>query len=218
MSQLNFGINLITKTKKIEEHILKALLKEIKIKLPPLKPKITKIARGLIGKYIKMSPEYLEFTSGGVLYYELGVSGQSTIDDLIAILANTVTVQIKNTFRRSGQISGGLTLKATPEGFINMVQGMGVYTSENGHTVPWLQWLLTAGSEPILKDYRIQYGGKSSVFSRTGGPIMRKGSKGWSIPPQFSGTSTNNFVTRAMDMLAPELEQNVRQLVLKALK
>ena len=47
---------------------------------------------------------------------------------------------------------------------------------------------------------------------------MRKGSKGWSIPPQFSGTSTNNFVTRAMDMLAPELEQNVRQLVLKALK
>ena len=50
MSQLNFGINLITKPKKIEEHILKALLKEIKIKLPPLKPKITKIARGLIGK------------------------------------------------------------------------------------------------------------------------------------------------------------------------
>ena len=57
------------------------------------------------------------------------------------------------------------------------------------------------------------------MFSRTGGPIMRKGGDGWGIaasksrvPPEYSGTASNNFVTRAMDRMAPELEKKLTVL------
>ena len=224
-NQIIFGIKLISKPETIKKNILKNWVRQLKIKMPALRPKIETIVRGLIGKYIKLSPEYLSF-SGGILQQELGVvDPYSSLDNMIAILANTATVTMKPVYHRSGQIGGGFTVTAIPNGFDSQLEGLGVYTSENGHIVPWLKWLLTAGDEIIIQDYRIVFGGLSQKFSRTGGPIMRKSPKGWGIgaasshigrkgiSSQFSGTPNNNFVTRAMDSMKEELENKISTLV-----
>ena len=36
---------------------------------------------------------------------------------------------------------------------------------------------------------------------------MISGRKGWRVPPQFAGTKSDNFVTRAVDGILPELEE-----------
>ncbi len=215
-----FGINLVTKPENIKKKIMKSLISQLKTKIPALKPRVETIVRGLIGKYIKLSPEYLSF-GGGILQQELGVlDPYSSLDDMLAILVGSVTVKMRPVYQRGGQIGGGFTVRAVPTDFYNQVTTLGKYTSENGHDVPWLQWLLTAGDEIIIKDYGISFGGKAKMFSRTGGPIMRKGGQGWGIgasksrvPPEYSGTSTNNFVTRAMDRMAPELEKKLTTLI-----
>ncbi len=214
-----FGINLITKPENIKKKIMKSLLSQLKIKVPALRPKVESIVRGLIGKYIKLSPEYLSF-GGGILQQELGVlDPYSSLDDMLAILVSSVTVKMRPVYQRGGQIGGGLTVRAVPTDFYNQVTSLGKYTSEKGFDVPWLEWLLTAGDEVIIKDYGISFGGKAKMFSRTGGPIMRKGGDGWGIgasksrvPPEFSGVAGNNFVTRAMDRMAPELEKKLTTL------
>jgi len=220
VADIIFGINLITKPETIKKKILKSLISQLKTKIPALRPRIESIVKGLIGKYIKLSPEYLSF-GGGILQQELGVlDPYSSLDDMLAILVNTVTVKMRPVYQRGGQIGGGFTVRAVPTDFYNQVSTLGTYTSENGHEVPWLNWLLTAGDKIILKDYRINFGGRSKMFSRTGGPIMTKNSEGWGVgvsssrvPPQFSGTPTNNFVTRAMTTMAPELEKKITTLI-----
>ena len=92
MTDIIFGIDLITKTATIKKKILKSLIAQLKIKIPALRPRIESIVKGLIGKYIKFSPEYLSF-GGGILQKELGVlDPYSSLDDMLSILVNTVTV------------------------------------------------------------------------------------------------------------------------------
>ena len=220
MTDIIFGIDLITKTETIKKKIMKSLIAQLKIKIPALRPRIEGIVKGLIGKYIKFSPEYLSF-GGGILQKELGVlDPYSSLDDMLSILVNTVTVKMRPVYQRGGQIGGGFTVTAVPTDFYNQVTTLGKYTSENGYEVPWLSWLLTAGDQVILKDYKISFGGNAKMFSRTGGPIMRRNEEGWGVgasssrvPPQFSGTPSNNFVTRAMTTMAPELEKKLRILI-----
>tara|TARA_R110000824_G_scaffold9415_10_gene42189 strand:- start:3437 stop:4117 length:681 start_codon:yes stop_codon:yes gene_type:complete len=218
--EIMLGINLISKPATIKKNILRALIKNLKTKIPAMRPKIETTVRGLIGKYIRLSPEYLSF-GGGLLQQELGVvDPYPSLDEMIAIIANTATVTMKPIYQRSGQIAGGFTVTAVPSNFYSQVETLGQYTSKNGHKIPWLKWLLTAGDSIIIQDYRISFGGRSSQFSRTGGPIMRKSDEGWGIsasnsrvPPQYSGTVNRNFVTRSMDMMLPELEKKIEAIV-----
>ena len=184
-----------------------------------MRPKVETAFRGLIGKYIKLSPEYLSF-AGGPLQQELGVlNPYSALNDMIAILANSVVVKMKPVYHRGGQVGGGFTATAVPSAIYSQLEGIGQYTSKNGFTIPWLQWLLTAGDKIIIKDYRVSFGGNTTKFSRTG-PIMRKSNDGWGvgaassrISPEYAGTPTNNFVTRAMDRMQPELEKAFEAIV-----
>ena len=220
MSDIIFGINLITKPQTIKKKLLKELVKNLKVKIPAMRPKIESTVRGLIGKYIRVSPEYLSF-AGGILQKELGVTNPYvSLDQMVSMLANTVTVTMKPVYQRSNQVGGGFTVRAFPIDFYNQIEGLGRYTSEKGHDIPWLQWLLTAGDQVIIQDYRISFGGLAKQFSRTGGPIMRKSDKGWGVsaassrvPSEFSGTITNNFITRAMDMMQPELQKNIESII-----
>jgi hypothetical protein len=217
--QIIFGINLITQTKTIKKRILQELVRNLKVKIPAMRPKVETAVRGLIGKYIKLSPEYLSF-AGGQLQQELGVlNPYGPLNDMISILANSVVVTMKPVYQRSGQVGGGFTVTAVPSTIYSQLEGMGQYTSKNGFTIPWLQWLLTAGDKIIIKDYKVSFGGRAKKLSRTG-PIMRKSSDGWGIgasssriSPEYSGTLSNNFVTRAMDRMQPELEKKFEAIV-----
>lgn len=72
-----------------------------------------------------------------------------------------------------------------------------IVDTERGYSLPWLQWLLMEGDRIIISGHSIIFTSKRSPASRSGPAIMGKRGKGrWRVPPQWSGTPTNNFITR----------------------
>ena len=45
---------------------------------------------------------------------------------------------------------------------------------------------------------------------------MVKG-RGWRVPPEHSGSEDNNFITRAIDSVLPQLQNDLTQLFISAL-
>ena len=75
----------------------------------------------------------------------------------------------------------------------------------------WLNWLLTRGDDIIVGDYSfIQKPGigRSGLGAMTAGGVFR-------IPPEYSGTQDDNFITRTLlseavtDQLTQVLEQHI---------
>ena len=64
-------------------------------------------------------------------------------------------------------------------------------------------------SEIIVRDYNVE--GGYPQFSRTGDMIMKKGRRGWRVPPEFAGSHNNNFVTRATDSILLELGDYIQK-------
>ena len=69
-------------------------------------------------------------------------------------------------------------------------------TTEKGPPLPWLEWLLLEGDQPIITN---SYFSKSQGTGRTGLPGTmaenRGGKKGWRVPPAYSGIASANFIT-----------------------
>ena len=76
----------------------------------------------------------------------------------------------------------------------------------SGYSLPWLKWLLLDGSAILVPNHSVVFG--PNPKSRTGNAIMRLDkNRGWSVPSQYQGTESNNWITRALDNAAPEIEK-----------
>ena len=84
----------------------------------------------------------------------------------------------------------------------------GSVTTEAGASLPWLQWLLTAGDAIIVTGYSVEYSG--SPTSRSGGAIMVP--KGvFKVDSSFSGTADDNFISRAINKYQDRIKESVEK-------
>ena len=151
---------------------------------------------------------------GGKLQAQLGVvAAESTMIEVIDTWMNNIHVSVK---------AGGSPLLTINIGVLT--QGYGdvlslpssVYQSAGGEMIEWLRWLLLEGDKTIV-DYFFLPGNRSK--SRTGlGIMVRKGGRKWSIPPEFRGTETDNFATRALENLDKALDTILRVEINKVFK
>jgi len=86
-----------------------------------------------------------------------------------------------------------------PISFLNILSlPEAVQITEKGQELPWLEWLLTYGSTVAVID---GYGVKYNNGGRSGGAQMVKGynfGRPFMVDPLYSGTPTDNFITRAI--------------------
>lgn len=93
------------------------------------------------------------------------------------------------------------------------------YTSINAageaSEVPWLKWLLTRGTQVVVKGYNVKYGDYRRLgHSRTKQAIMIKTySDPFRVDPEFAGTEDDNFITRAILAATPEIQDIVYKRV-----
>lgn len=81
-----------------------------------------------------------------------------------------------------------------------------------GYSLPWLEWLLLEGNRTIIPTQSVVIG--PNPRSRTGMAIMRESTQGWNVPSEFAGTINDNWITRAIDDAA----QDVNNLLNRALR
>ncbi len=160
--------------------------------------------RDAVDKAIRASPEYQSLLVG-VLRNLFGLADpQKALNNIVAAVRNSVQVTPS---------PSGVTVDILRNDLQDVlgVDGAGYMShSIRNNTdiwVPWLSWLLLEGSRIILVDW-VAVVPHTPGATRTGGAVMvqpKKTSRGFAVPPEFSGTIDNNWLTRCLQEAVPAI-------------
>jgi len=213
---LRYNVTLKESSAKIERAAITALRGAMNDMLNRVVKNIVPKLRVIIKDAIKNTPEYRS-CNGGQLQAELGLPDITPLDDIIEQWANNISVQVKPVSIGSSGIKGGFRIGAIEQKWEDVLKNPSASISSNGKVLPWLAWLLIYGNKVIVREYSVSV--QPSPKSRSGKAVMVADKKGrWRMPPQFSGTSKNNFVTRAIDAAFSDIQVMILEEVLRAVK
>lgn len=203
------SIKLIETQNKIQNSIFGAIEKEIKLRLNGSIYKIRADIINITIEALEQSPE-IQSLRDGKLRLDFGLNFDPTTE-LIYAIANSIYVQFKG-FRFFKKSSNNvLTVYIQPQDFRNILSlSSANVITEKGTSIPWLQWLLTAGDGIVISGYKVAYG--SFTASRSGGAIMIPVSV-FKVDSQFSGTINDNFITRALDSKIDEIAEVLEKYI-----
>jgi hypothetical protein len=179
----------------IEKEINKGIADYVNKKLSNNQNRIINSIKLLVPSWVLTQPEMVALASSDPtsLAGYFGIVGDSaSIASNIAIsVADSLTFKFDSF---NNNLVGGFEVYIQPTTFTNLLglkDGHSVYMGGNLH---WLDWLLTRGDEIIISNYQYnpQTGlGRSGLGNMIPGGVFR-------VPPQYSGTIKDNFVTRAL--------------------
>lgn len=194
-----------------EKQFLKQAGEYVYAGLVRLAPKVRIDIQDAVEQAVRSSPEYKSLL-GGDLQKIFGIADpQPVLEAIVGGMRNGVQVSVTPP---AGEILGGLKVEILREDLSDVLGVDGSsYVSysvkRNTETVvPWLEWLLLAGDRIILTDWEVHTKEGSYVNTRTGRAVMvqpsRRGSRGFRVPPEFSGTVDSNWLTRSLEaVIAP---------------
>jgi len=207
------SLEILENDDQITAHILRALASDLTKRLHRSKIKLLPKLKRLLRSALQSQPEYFSLLNGDLMA-EFGlVDGQERIDRIIEHWLNTISIKVIPVRARGKKLTGGLKITAIPSDYSDVEQlPEAVFVTEKGHRLEWLSWLLKNGDQAIILEYTILYG--NFTQSRTGRAIMNKKFGGrWSVPPEYAGTINNNFVTRTIESIGPQIESTIIQTV-----
>ena len=206
---MKFKLNLLDSNDSIYKAITEDIKNKIDSAVSKAIPNISLEIKNRVSVALRDQPEYTSLMTGK-LKAEFGIPDSSRVESVIEGLVNSLNVERQKTAIRSRSgIFGGFVLTMMKsddfDGLINT--DIALVNDEKGYSLPWLRWLLLEGSNSIVKNYSVQYG--PSTYSRSGLAIMVPSASNWSVPPEFSGTESDNWTTRAIN----SVEQDVYAII-----
>lgn len=204
---MKFSIKLLDSAKDIEQKILRAMLPEVVATMNSGMSKLKNNLPNIIRQAIINTPEY-ESLALGKLRYEFGIDN---VDSKLASLVNVWSTNIKYIYSAptivANRIKGSFSANMIRADFSDVLYTdfAAVVDTVRGYTLPWLEWLLLEGNKTIVRNYEVILGPNRA--SRTGYALMKKSSRSWKVPSEFSGTANDNWITRAIDRAEPNIQQ-----------
>lgn len=202
---MKFTAKVLESARKVTANISKALQAQVQSVFRKAKPKIQRDISRLIADALRGEPEYGALKAGK-LRLEIGIGDTSVVDEVVDLFAQSINFNINQVKVGSKGIDAVLSFTIVgSDDFERILQSnAAVITSENGAMLPWLTWLLLKGGDEIVLNNKVLF--KPSPASRTGQAIMvpTKGG-GWRVPARYTGTESNNWVTRAMSKIEPDI-------------
>jgi hypothetical protein len=165
----------------------------------------------LIPNWVMSQPEIASLSSSD----SLSLAGQFGLVNGASAgqaIANSVAQATYIKFvKYSNNLKGGLELQFQQADFNNLLSLPEGHTIYSGGNLHWLDWLLKRGDSIIVSNYQYNPAtglGRSGLGNMIGGGSFR-------VPPQFSGTPDNNFITRAL--IGSTQEQQITDILQKIL-
>jgi hypothetical protein len=127
----------------------------------------------------------LQSIQSGKLRVDFGLSSADAaiaVADIVSAVDRAVIIKTINSAKKD--FVGGL------------VKGSS-YLSD-GHEISWLEWLLTKGTQVIINSFEVVSTVNYDARSRSGQGFMVQTGGNFRIDPIFAGTSSDNFLTRAI--------------------
>lgn len=194
----SISVKILESNKKIENEIYKTLSSMINSLIKKNKNHVISLFKPAINNWIRSQPEINSLLSEGIfgsLNAQFGLpfgSADSAVNKIVQSITDTLNIDIKNIDK---SLRGHVVFNFQQSDFGNLLGlSAGQVITERGTDLHWLDWLLTKGDTVIVIGYQYVPDNKG----RSGGGLMYSGSA-WRVPPQFSGTNDNNFITRAFD-------------------
>jgi hypothetical protein len=192
-------------------NVVKEIFKKVKRESIAIQTSITDQLRKAVREALVSTPEYQSILQGK-LKAELGIpNSDARIMAVIDTWVNNIFVTVKTGTTPLLLIDIGI-IKEDYSDVLSLPQAQYTYKSKRGQgEIPWLRWLLLEGDKRIITRYEFSNNPRGS---RTGMGIMKKKEKGsWQVPPEFSGTSVDNFATRALGNIGNIIDKIVERAI-----
>ena len=214
-------ITILESNAEISRRILRSLAKSLNNAAMSALPEITQQIKKIVKAAIEGSREYGEL-QGGTLQAELGVpSAPSRLSKITDIWLSNISIKRKP-IRASGgsRITGGFSIGMIKKDWSDVLSSSeSSYTTDKGKNIPWLEWLLIAGDKTIIDDYVFSPNITEGARSRTGLGIMKQAAKRrWHVPPEYAGTTQNNFVTRSLNGISDDVINIISKEISRKIK
>lgn len=191
---MTISIQLIDSIQKIEKDVNKAIAELANDIIGRNITKISNSIKSLIPSWINSQPEIQSLLSNdpNSLAGQFGITSNlfTIVSSIINSVVETTDVRL---IRYKSTLSGGLQINVQPYNFINLLSLPEGHTTYQGGDLHWLDWLLKRGDNIIVFNY--QYNPRTGLGRSGLGNMIPGGS--FRVPPQFSGTEDDNFITRA---------------------
>ena len=198
----DISLKVLESNNAIMKKIHMALAKEFN---KTLSQNVTQIYRGLqplISSALLSSPE-LASVSGGLLRTDFGLTSDPS-SAIVSAIVSSLNIQIQRAKATAAGIKGGLLITMQPIDYNNLFSlSVAEQMTAKGASLPWLQWLLTFGQQIIVANFGVEYGAGKG---RSGGGYMAVDERPFKVSSQHAGTVDDNFITRAIDSVAPQIK------------
>lgn len=203
---MKIGIKILENNSQIQKSILLALLPECKTYMKSVMEQLKLTIPNIIVDSIYNAPEYQSLVSGK-LRLELGIpDANAKIAELIQIWLDNIQFTYNQPVISGAKIKSSFSINMIKVDFSDVLGTEAAYVRDNirGYSLPWLEWLLLDGSKVIVPGYSVVIG--PNIRSRTGLALMRLTNGNWRVPSEFAGTIGDNWITRAIDSVAAEID------------
>jgi hypothetical protein len=203
---MKVSLKLVESNSQIEKAICVALLPQVTTFFHKVSQSVQSKLPDILREYIIAAPEYAGLV-GGKLKLELGVpDAELRLDDIINIWINNAVVKYITPTISNNKIKGSFSIYMVKSDFTDVINNSSAEIEDNisGSVIPWLRWLLLEGTSTIVRNYEVSFGPNSR--SRTGFAIMiESDNKDWSVPSEYAGTESDNWITRAINNAKPSI-------------
>lgn len=209
---MNINLKIIETDQQINKEILNALLPEVTNFMNNGVNTIKRELPAILQNAIVNTPEYSSILNGK-LKYEFGIPDSNVkLNNLVDLWIENIKYPYMKPRIIGNKIKSSFEVNAVRVDFAEVLYSNDALVIDNirGYNLPWLEWLLLEGNKTIISKQEVVIG--PNKFSRTGNALMRDSNKSWKVPSEFSGTVTNNWITRAVD----GVEGNIQSLLDRA--
>jgi hypothetical protein len=213
MSKGSISLKILESNSQIKDKIYEAILQELNKRVFKNKKNVTTRLQNAVKRWIEAQPEIASLranSSAGSLGAQFGLTSATSdvvADRITSAVAGSMIVKIQPIKKT---LKGTLEINFQRDDFINLLSlQSGHVLTEKGTDLHWLDWLLIKGDTTIITGYTYSPG----PLGRSGGGEMNIGGL-WRVPPEFSGTITNNFITRSFKGTEKETAEILKGLLL----
>lgn len=150
---------------------------------------------------VSQSPTYIELAFGGPLAGHMGLPANSAQ----LIMENILLTFVEDTY--VSLLNDRLIIEIGLASFAKILS-----LPEASHDIPWLQWLIIEGDRVLIDDASIFF----TKAGRSGQAIMvnfKSKQNYWRVPPDHAGTPEDNFITKALALIVPEIISAIQEAI-----
>lgn len=208
---MSLSVRILESDKEIERRILRAAAVDINKTIQKNTVKAKMLLRRLIPTWIRVQPEVTSLLAEGdplslnAQFGLVGGQGFRVLDKIVEAVIQATNFKISKV---DNKLRGGILIEIQPTHFNGVISSGSSLITYPLARMNFVEWLMLKGDTTIVIGYEYE---PKPGSGRSEGGIMVKGGA-WRVPPQFSGTTDNNFITRAFIGREKALEDLLKQI------